>query len=260
MKLLNRLERKFGVFAIPNLTIYLLALQCFTWALAQKRHDFFLMLLLTHDGLMRGELWRLLTLLFIPPTDNLLFLALFLYFFFMIGTTMERQWGTFRYNIYILIGYIATIFVALIPGAVVTGFYLMESIFLAFAWLYPELEILIFFIIPAKVKWLGLVAWIWYLYAFLTGGWAVKAEVAAGAVNFLVFFHDDLWQWFRTSRRKFKGQLARTRDADEKPPMHVCALCGVTDQSDRKMEFRYCPQCTGTPAYCINHIHAHQHR
>ena len=84
--------------------------------------------------------------------------------------------------------------------------------------------------------------------------------MAAGTLNFLFFFHADLWQWMRTSRRKFKGDMARAAANEPKPPMHVCAECGVTDQSDRKMEFRYCPLCTGTPAYCINHIHNHQHR
>jgi hypothetical protein len=260
MKLLNRLERKFGDFAIPNLTIYLIALQAFTWVLLQAHPELFLKLVLTHDGLMKGEVWRLLTILLIPPASNLLFLAIALYFFFMIGTAMEAQWGTFRYNMYILIGYVATMLAALIPGAVVSGFYLIESIFLAFAWLFPELPILLFFILPVKVKWLGLAAWIWYLYAFVTGGWATKAEVAAGALNFLIFFHDDLWQWARTSRRKFKGNMARAQANEPKPPMHVCAECGVTDQSDRKMEFRYCPLCTGTPAYCINHIQNHKHR
>jgi hypothetical protein len=260
MKLLNRLERKFGDYAIPNLTVYLIALQAFSWVLLQAHPELFLKLVLTHDGLMKGEVWRLLTILFIPPNMNLLFLAIALYFFFVIGTAMEAQWGTFRYNMYILIGYIATMLVALIPGAVVSGFYLIESIFLAFAWLFPELPILLFFILPVKVKWLGLAAWIWYLYAFVTGGWATKAEVAAGTLNFVIFFHDDLWQWLRTSRRKFKGNIARAQANEPKPPMHVCAECGVTDQSDRKMEFRYCPLCTGTPAYCINHIQNHKHR
>jgi hypothetical protein len=260
MKLLNRLERKFGDFAIENLTIYLVVLQAFTWFLLQARPELLFKLVLTHNGLMAGEVWRLLTVLLIPPNMNLLFLFFFLYFFFMIGNVLETQWGTFRYNIYILVGYLATITAALVPGAVVTGSYLMESIFLAFAWLFPEFQILIFFILPVKVKWLGLATWIWFAYAFVTGQPWVRAEVAAGAFNFVLFFHDDLSQWAKTSRRKFKGDMARATASEAKPPMHVCAECGVTDQSDRQMEFRYCPQCTGTPAYCINHIQTHRHR
>jgi hypothetical protein len=261
MKLLNRLERNFGDWAIPNLTIILIALQTFTALMATVQKEFFAKLLLTHEQLMNGEWWRVLTVLVMPPTTEPIFLILFLYFYFLVGTTLEARWGTFRYNIYILIGYLATVLTAFIPGAIVTNFYLMESIFLAFAWLYPEYEILLFFVLPVKMKWLGLAGWIWYLIAFLTGNWATRAEVAAGAISFLIFFHADLWDWLKTSRRKFTGQMvqARTRQ-DANAPMHVCAECGVTDQSDRKMEFRYCPLCAGTLCYCINHIHTHKHR
>jgi len=260
MKLLNRLERKFGDFAIPHLTLFILALQAFVWAMIKWRDDFIGLLVLTNYGLKHGQAWRLLTVLFIPPTTNLLFLFFFLYFFYMIGTVLETQWGTFRYNIYVLIGYLATILSALIPGAIVTNFYLIESIFLAFAWLFPDFQILIFFILPVKVKWLGLVVWIWYAYTLLTGTWTDRAEVAAGTLNFVIFFHDDLLQWARTSQRKFARNIKQAPARDEMQPMHVCAVCGVTELSDRKMEFRYCPLCTGTPAYCINHIANHVHK
>ena len=130
----------------------------------------------------------------------------------------------------------------------------------AFAWLYPDFEFLLFFIFPVKVKWLALLAWGFYLVSFFMGNWPVRADVLAGCLNFLLFFHSDLIQWIRTSNRKFKGNMARERDRDEKPPMHVCAECGVTDQTNRTMEFRYCPECTGTPAYCMEHIHNHKHR
>ncbi len=260
MKLLNRLERKFGDFAIPNLTLYLIALQAFTFVMSLAYPDFIGKLVLTHYRLFAGEWWRLLTVLFMPPVTNVIFMLFFLYFYYFVGTTLEAQWGTFRYNLYILIGYLGTILAALIPGAVVTNVYLMESVFLAFAWLYPEYPILLFLILPVKVKWLGLAAWIMYVIAFFSGGWDTKAEVAAGALNFAIFFHADLWQGIRTYPRRFKNQMNQARASDPKPPMHVCAACGVTDQSDKKMEFRYCPLCTGTPAYCINHIHNHQHR
>ncbi len=188
MKLLNRLERKFGDYAIPNLTIYLIALQAFSWILLQAHPELFQKLVLTHDGLMAGEVWRLLTILLIPPGGNLLFLAIALYFFFMIGTAMETQWGTFRYNLYILIGYIATMLVALIPGAIVSGFYLIESIFLAFAWLFPELPILLFFVLPVKVKWLGLAAWIWYLYRVRHRRMGDQSRGGGGDFEFCDFF------------------------------------------------------------------------
>jgi hypothetical protein len=264
MKFLNRLERRFGDYAVPHLTIVLIAFQSFTYLISLVHPDYVLKLTLTHDGLLAGEWWRVLTVLFIPPGAGPGFLIWFLFWmqiFFLYGNALENQWGTFRYNLYVLMGYLLTVLVALIPGAEVSNRYLMGSIFLAFAWLYPDYQLLLFFFLPVQVKWLGLATWILYGLSFLMGGWSIKAEVAAGVANFLLFFHADLWQSLKTSQRKFKGQMAQAaaREAMNQP-MHVCAACGVTDVSDRKMEFRYCPQCTGTPAYCINHIHNHTHR
>jgi hypothetical protein len=260
MRIFTRLERKFGDYAIPNVTLYLIALQGFAYFISITKPQYLSILLLTHDGLFAGQWWRLLTLLVIPPIMNAIFLVFYLFVYFMIGTTLEARWGTFRYNIFILVGYIATALVVLIPGAEVSNIYLMESIFLAFAWLYPEYEFLLFFILPVKVKWLGLAGWISYVFMFFMGGWTTKAEIVAGSINFLLFFYSDLVSWIFTSNRRFKGNMAKARAQEAKPPMHVCAECGVSDQTDRKMEFRYCPLCTGTPAYCINHIGNHRHR
>jgi hypothetical protein len=185
---------------------------------------------------------------------------IFLYAYYIMGTSLESRWGTFRYNLYFLCAYLLTILTALIPGATVTNLYMMGSVPLAFAWLYPDSVWLLYMVFPVKAKWLALLACVGYLVAFLSGGWDIKAEVAAGLVNFLLFFHAELWQWMRTSKRKMNSSMARARAQAPHPPLHVCAACGVTDQSDRKMEFRYCPQCAGTPCYCINHINDHKHR
>lgn len=259
MKLVNRLA-KFGDYAIVNLTLYLLLFQGLTFFMSLARPDFVAKLVLSHDQLFAGQWWRLLTLLIMPPLMHPVFFIFYLFVYYFVGTSLEARWGAFRYDLYILIGYVATVLVVLIPDAVVSNFYLMESVFLAFAWLYPDFEFLLFLILPVKVKWLALIGWASYALAILMGDWATRAEVAAGTANFLLFFHSDLIDWIRGSRRKFKSGMAQARARDAKPPMHVCAVCGVTDQSDKKMEFRYCPLCTGTPAYCINHIHNHQHR
>ncbi|HEX4053646.1 MAG TPA: hypothetical protein VHX86_05225 [Tepidisphaeraceae bacterium] len=260
MKLINRLERRFGAYAIPNLTPYLILFQGFTFFISLTKPDYVMKLVLSHDQLFAGQWWRLLTLLIVPPPMHPVFIIFYLFIYYFIGTALEARWGAFRYDLYLLIGYVATVLVVLIPGAIVTNFYLMESVFLAFAWLYPDFEFLLFLILPVKVKWLALIGWAFYVWALLTGNWATKAEVAAGAINFLLFFHSDLIDGIRSSRRRFKGGMAHAQARDAKPPMHVCAECGVTDQSDKKMEFRYCPLCTGTPAYCINHINNHKHR
>ena len=105
----------------------------------------------------------------------------------MIGTAMETQWGTFRYNLYILIGYIATMLVALIPGAIVSGFYLIESIFFGLRVAVSRIADPAFFCLPVKVKWLGLAAWIWYLYAFVTGN-GDQSRGGGGDFEFCDFF------------------------------------------------------------------------
>ncbi len=261
MRFLNRLERRFGQFAIPNLTLYLVTLWGFTFFASLARQDFVGKLALDHDLLLAGEWWRLFTMALMPPGSIPALVIFILYFYFMMGTALEHEWGTFRYNLYLLVGYLMTVLTALVPHAVVTNGYILESVFLAFAWLYPEYTIYIFFILPCKAKWLALAVWLIYLGSFLIGGWGTKAQVAAGVTNFLLFFHGDIRQRLFTARRKFKGQIEQAKKQQEGEKfMHVCAECGVTDRSDPKMEFRYCPQCKGTPGYCIHHIRNHVHR
>ena len=77
----------------------------------------------------------------------------------------------------------------------------MESVFLAFAWLYPDYQILLFFILPVKVKWVAVMVWIYYLMAFATGDWD-KAAVLAGIFNWVLFFHGDLLDWARPHAEK----------------------------------------------------------
>jgi hypothetical protein len=261
MKLLNRLQRSLGQYAIPNLTVYLVGFQAFTFLACLARPDLAARLVLSRDQLFAGEWWRLFSMLLIPPPMNALFAAFALYIFYMMGTALEQNWGTFRYNLYLLIGYLATLVTVLIPHAQVGNTYLMASVFLAFAWLYPDFQFLLFFIVPVKVKWLGLLTWIGYLVALGDGDWSTRAQVLAGCSNFALFFHQDILQWLRTRKRMAKSSMARAGDSDAaNAPMHVCKVCGVTEKSNPQMEFRYCPLCTGTPAYCIDHIHNHEHR
>lgn len=261
MRLLNRLERRFGRLAIPSLTVYLAFAQVCTFFLCLSRPELRMELALSHDAVAAGEWWRLATVIIFPPFSDPLFLIFEVYIFYLMGTALESHWGTFRYNLFLLVGYLLTLAVALIPHAIVVNTFWMSSVFLAFAWLYPDYELLLFLLIPTKVKWLAVLAWGIDAYFFIMGDLATRAQVLAAAGAFVIFFHGDLWQWAKSSRRRAAGSVARIQQrgaADE--PMHVCAECGVSDLTDRKMEFRYCPQCKGTPAYCIHHIATHQHR
>ena len=160
MPLLTRLERKLGRFAIPNLTIAIIAVQALTWAATLGNPAIYQGMVLDSQLVLAGEWWRVFTFVMLPPATNAIWLFFALYLLYLMGTALENEWGDFRYNLYWLVGWLASVVVAfLVPGGAVSNFYLNGSIFLAFAFLYPNFEILLFFILPVKVKWLAAITW-----------------------------------------------------------------------------------------------------
>ena len=143
MKFLNRLERRFGDLAVVNLTLYLVGFQLMTLLICMSKPEYYGQLLLDHDAPFAGEWWRLFTMPFMPPPGNPVFAFFAMYFFYFMGTELERHFGAFKYNLYLLIGYLLTIAAVLVPGAVVTNIYLTGSVILAFAWLYPDFTFLL---------------------------------------------------------------------------------------------------------------------
>jgi membrane associated rhomboid family serine protease len=266
MKLLDRLERSVGGYAVPKITVYIVALQSLAYLLsmaAQGRGEngeaeFIARLQLVGSLVLQGEVWRIFTFIAVPPLTNPIFFFFAMYMLYLMGTALENHWGTFRYNVFLLVGWLAAVAVSMVlPAETATNIYLTGSVFLAFAYLYPDFKILLFFILPVKVKWLALLTWIGYFLSFCLGGWLDKALVLAATANFLLFFHEELWARVRGGHR---GMLARAKSVV--PPDHVfnrCTTCGVTEKSDPRMEFRYCAQCAGTLCYCIQHIQAHEH-
>ncbi len=261
--MLDRLERKLGRFAIPHLTLLLVAGQTGSYFLSRARPAFIAQLVLIPDLVLRGEVWRLVTFLFMPPgggggTLGLIMVLIALYVFYFIGSTLEAQWGEFRYNAYLFIGWLATVGASFaMPGMIGTNVYLGGSIFLAFAFLYPDYTFLLFFILPVKVKWLAWLTWALYVYQFATGGWGTRIMIAAGVVNFFVFFGNEIRLRLRQRGRKTTHRVKAKRE--EQKPFHRCRVCGITDKDDPDMQFRYCPDCEGSPGYCMKHIRDHEH-
>ena len=265
MRLLDRLERRFRHLAIPNLTVGIIVGQAFLYILALTKINPGLVenATLFPSLVLQGQVWRLFSFLFVPPNIGPLFAFFYFYLLYMMGTALEVQWGAFRYNMFLLIGALATIgagFVAnlFVPGMPVGNGYLYGTIFLAFAVLNPDFELLIMFILPVKIKWLALLAWLGYFYAFLfVSGWMGKMLIAASLLNFFCFFGGAIYRRLRSGQRKVVEQ---TRQAKQKrTPRHVCLTCGVTNLSDPKMRFRYCSMCEGQCGYCTEHINDHDH-
>ena len=259
MTWLDKLEKRLRPFAVPNLTIYLIAGQTIVYVLALSRPGIRDAVALIPARVLAGEAWRVVTFLFYPPITNALFAFFAWYLLYLMGDALEHQWGTARYNIFLLIGYLATVAASfLTPNAQQTNFYLLESIFLAFAYLFPDFQILLFFILPVKVKWLALLAWIQFFLTFAFGGWTARMAILAAVLNFLLFFGRDLWLKMRAGRLRMERQAQRIKH--ENQPIHRCVVCGVTDTSDPGMDFRYCSRCADSPCYCRDHIRDHTHR
>lgn len=259
MSLINSLERRFGRFAVPNLTMLLIVGQVLLYGLSQRDPKLMERILLIPARVLDGEVYRLLTFLFLPPGAMIIWAIFFWYLFYLMGTALEAYWGTFRYNLFLLIGYLATIGAAfLTPDAAVGNWFLEGTVFLAFAWLNPRFTLHIFFVLPVQIRWLATLTWIGFGLLFLIGPWSVRLTIAASVLNFFVFFGRDVMFRVKTGRKHMVRQAKRFT---EKPPeyIHRCTVCGITDTSHPKMDFRYCSRCSGDQAYCSEHLKSHEH-
>lgn len=257
--LMDRLERKLGKYAIPQLTMLLVAAQTLFFLVLVAQPEMIKQMVYVPELALNGEWWRFLTLLFIPPTSSVIFIFFALYFFYLMGTTLENQWGHFRFNLFILTSYLFTLLAAFIePSGVATNAYIGSSVFLAFAFLYPEFVIHLFFILPVRIKWLALITWALYFWRFAVGDMQEKALVLAATANFFLFFGYAVYHKVRYGARQMIQQKQRIAEKEE--AFHRCTTCGITDKSHPKMEFRYCPDCKGSPGYCMEHIHKHVHK
>lgn len=257
MQLLDRLERRLGRYALPRLTVVLALGQAFVWFLARPQLQLLDKLVLVPDFVMQGEVYRLVSFLFVPPSMDLL--ALFgVYLFYLMGSALETTWGDFRYNIYILIAYVATLGVAwCYPHHPATATYIGGSVFVAFAYLYPDFTIKLFFILPVKVKWLAMLTWIIFGLTMIFGTWESRALAFTGVANFFLFFGTSLYYKVRHGKRQMERHVQAIRD--ERKTFHRCTVCGITEKEDRHMDFRYCSKCQGNREYCSEHLRNHEH-
>lgn len=259
MNLLDKLERKIGRYAVHNVTIYLIAGQTIFYVMFMTGRLDRTTTVLAAVLLRQGEWWRLGTFLFDPPLSNPLFAFFAWYLFYLMGSALEEQWGAFRYNVFLLVGCVMSVGVAfLVPQAAVSNVFIGGSVFLAFAFLYPDFTLNIFFVLPVRIKWLALLTWLGYGFQLLFGSWSTRLLVLASTCNFLLFFGRDLAWTLKSGGRRMAWQ-SRQPSRRESGPVHRCTVCGITDKSHPQMDFRYCPDCAGQRGYCQDHIRAHEH-
>ncbi len=287
---MKELRRKLNRFiynnsnkGIPNLMLYIsvLTLVSYFIMMADRSGAFARAICFDRTAILHGQVWRLFTFILVPQSNGIwLFLLLFAYY--GIGRMVEQAWGTLKFNLFYLCGVLLTDIAAMIFGGGASAYYLNLSLFLALATLFPDNQVLLFYIIPLKMKYL---AWAYLL--------VVLVEIVQGhffslfaLLNYFLFFGWDFvnvlpgnGQFVRDIRRKHarpnpnwadryqttksskrKQSAQRTVKTSDAPAYrHKCAVCGRTDISNPELEFRYCSKCRGYYCYCEEHINNHAH-
>lgn len=257
-RLLTRLERRFGRWAIHNLTWYIVGLGAVVFALEFAKPGFTSMLTLDPELVKRGEVWRLITFLFIPLDASPIFIFFALYLTWMFGTSLEAEWGAFRYNVFYLLGMLGTAAAAFVTGEPASNVYLNTTIFLAFATIFPDFTLLLFFILPVKVKWLGWLAAAGLVVTIATAPLGHKIAVVVAVANYLIFFQGHIRQVFRRSATRARSAAQRTKFQPPPPRVRRCAICGKSDdQPDVDIRVCSCDRCGKPTEYCLEHARNH---
>lgn len=292
--MLNKLEKKFGKFAISNLTLYLLVGYAIGYMLqfGEKYTGVPYLSYLTLEPykiIHELQMWRIFTWVLVPPNIRLIWAIFMFMLYYSLGGALENTWGTFRFNVYIFGGIIFTIIGAFLTyflygayygaypidmGSVVSTYYINLSIFLAFSMYFPDMQLLVYFVIPVKMKWLSIlyVAVLGYevagyLLSPVKGSWVAAVPIIMSLLNFIIFYLStrnyrrfDPKEIHRRAEFKRQATPPPTQYRDGSPiARHKCAVCGRTEVSNPELEFRFCSKCSGNYEYCSEHLFTHTH-
>ena len=271
---LDKMERRFGRYAIRNLTMYLLAGYAIGYLLSFTMPQLLTYFTLEPALILKGQVWRLLSWVIIPPNDNIIFVIFMMLLYYSLGNTLESYWGAFRYNVYIFSGILFTVIGAFIVNGLIGGitgfgslystYYINMSIFLACASIMPDYQLLLYGIIPIKMKWLAILDVVLLAVDAVQGGLIIRIVIIASLLNFIIFFfcnrnlrgHSPKQA---ARRKKFQKQISRPQNQYAGGAKHRCAVCGRTELDDPTLEFRYSSKCNGNYEYCQDHLFTHEH-
>ena len=287
LKSLNRMINRFLYnhpgFGIPHLMIFVVIGKIIVWLFCQMDTTGMLEYYLYFNPALvcQGQVWRILTFALVPDSNSILWFAIALYFYYFIGNSLEMAQGPGWFTLYYLSGIVLTVVYGLVfywisgVSVMATSSYLNLSLFFAFATFWPDQRVLLFFIIPVKIKWLAWVDAAMFGLAVVTSllagqiGLALVPVMAVG--NYLLFCGEWLFDFLRPSNIKarnrqqaraiqFKTAVKRAQNQQQNQPWsRKCDVCGRTDRSHPDLEFRYCSRCQGYHCFCIDHINNHIH-
>ena len=282
-------------FGIRNLMKYIVIINVAVYILymVDRNMVFMQYLLFSPWRILRGEIWRLITFVFIPTETNIFLFAIMQYFYYFIGSRLEADWGAGRFTIY----YVSSVLITAIFGVVaytlsgsiymayLSAGYINMSLFFAFATMHPNAQVLLFFFIPIKMKWLALLSGAYYLYGIITTFelFPLNLQPIAALIAYFIFFGSTLIHHLRAitgravrqrtyrakvqkpinfeKERKKAAKKARkeNKGGGNAPYTRKCAVCGRTDAEFPNLEFRFCSKCKGYHCFCEDHINSHVH-
>lgn len=291
MKKRNNLRWKLERYAIPNLTLYLIIGYGIGYLMLLLAPAAYYYMMLDPFLVLRGQIWRLVTWVLIPPdTSNLFFVLIMLYLYYSLGNLLERIWGTYKYNVYIFSGILFSVLGAfvlwlystlvgaqyLMPGIYmlangqivnfgqVSTYYINMGIFLACAASIPDVQVLLMFLFPIKVKWLGILYGAMLIVQCIQGGIVTWIVSVFSLLNFLILFIRSHGRLRLTPgqmkmRHEFRQKVRSAERSASSVTKHKCAVCGRTELDGDDLEFRFCSKCNGNYEYCQQHLFTHTH-
>jgi len=266
MQLLYKLEKHLGRFAIPGLIRMFVALTAATYVLSLANPKSMASLVLDGPAILDGEVWRLVTWPFLPQTITFfgiqlpiiaqaILMVFVLQLYWMFGEVLESVWGAFRVNAFILVGMIGSIAAALLfqTGGVFFSANFTLALLFATATVAPNIEILLYMILPVRIKWIAWIALAYLLLGLVVAPWLAKIVIVLSLANCLIFLVPSLLRMTKTTREvsarraKFKAAMVTSET------LHRCAVCGRTEISNPELDFRVSRDGN---EYCAAHLPA----